>query len=57
MRVIICTFIGYDKASKADRFYKLQVRRIVITKNVMFDELTPKALNMRKGLLLATKKD
>ncbi len=55
--MIICTFIGYDKASKADRFYKLQVRRIVITKNVMFDELTPKALNMRKGLLLATKKD
>jgi hypothetical protein len=55
--VIICTFIGYDKASKAYRFYNLQVRRIVITKNVMFDELTPKALNMRKGSLLATKKD
>jgi hypothetical protein len=57
VRVLICTFIGYDKASKAYRFYNLQVRRIIITKNVMFDELTPKALNMRKGSLLATKKD
>ncbi len=38
LRVERRIFVGYDDVSKAYRIYNLQIRKIIVTKDVIFDE-------------------
>jgi hypothetical protein len=39
LRALHEIFIGYDNASKAYKIYNLQTNKIIITKNVVFNDL------------------